>query len=79
MFHLLVHGSAHVDRDTTGLHCLRNLPDQLDLQQTVLEGRAAHVDVVGQVELPAERPRGPEPVCANERRGLMLARLELVL
>jgi hypothetical protein len=37
------------------------------------------VDVVGQVELPAERPRGPESVCANERRGLMLARLELVL
>src|SRR5580765_3376529 len=57
VLHLLLHRSAHVDRDTTGLHRLGYLPHQLDLEQTVLEGRAAHVDVVGEVELPAERPR----------------------
>ena len=43
-----------VDGDLPRLHGLGDLPDQFDLEQAIVEGRALDLDVVGQVELPFE-------------------------
>ena len=45
-----------VDGDLPRLHGLGDLPDQFDLEQAIVERRALDLDVVGQVELPLERP-----------------------
>src|SRR6202035_3348231 len=45
-----------VDGDAPRLHGLGDFPDQLDLEQAVVEGRALHLDVVREVELPLEMP-----------------------
>jgi hypothetical protein len=45
-----------VNGDPPRLHGFRNLPDQFDLQQTVVEGRVLDLDVVGQVKLAFEVP-----------------------
>ena len=51
-----------VDGDPPRLHGLGNLPDQFDLQQTVVEGRVLNLNVVGQVELAFEVPGRDTPV-----------------
>ena len=47
---------AAFDGDPSRLHGLRDFPDQLDLQQAVVERSILDQDVVGQVELPLEVP-----------------------
>jgi hypothetical protein len=49
------------DGDPARLHCLRHLPDQVDLQQTGIEGSPLHLDVIGEVENPPERT-GRDPL-----------------
>src|SRR4029078_1250711 len=44
------------------LHRLGNFPEQLDLQQAVLERGAPHLDIVSKVELSLERPGGNAPI-----------------
>ena len=51
-----------VDGDAPRLHGLGDFPDQLDLEQAVVEGRALHLDVVRQVELPLEMPGGDSAI-----------------
>jgi len=51
-----------VDGDSPWLHGFGNLPDQFDLQKTIVEGRVLDLDVVGQVELAFEVPRRDTPV-----------------
>src|SRR5262249_24990417 len=46
------------DRDLTRLLGLGNLPDQVDVQEAVLERRALYQDVVGELEHALERARG---------------------
>src|SRR5450631_3146547 len=57
-----VAGRCAVDGDPPRLHRLRDFPEQLDLQQAVLERGAPHLDIVGEVELPLEGPRGNAPI-----------------
>src|SRR5262249_22607163 len=45
------------DRNLARLLGLGNLPDQVDMQETVLERRALHQDVVGELEHALERAR----------------------
>src|ERR1044072_5231636 len=54
---LVVVPARGTDRDPARLHRLRNLAYQLDLQQAVLEGGAIYLNVVGQAEGAAARPR----------------------
>jgi hypothetical protein len=49
--------SQIVDRDPARLHGVRNLSNQLDLEQAVVEPCSLDPDVGGQNELPLERPR----------------------
>ena len=58
----VVGGRRAVDCDPPLLHGLGDFPDQLDLEQAVVEGRALHLDVVGQAELPLEVPGRDTPV-----------------
>jgi hypothetical protein len=51
-----------VDGDAPRLHGFRDFPDQLDLQQAVVEGRTLYLDIVRQVELPLEMPGRNAPV-----------------
>ena len=51
-----------VDGDPPRLHGLGNFPDQFDLEQAVVEGRALDLDVVRQVELALEVPGRDAPV-----------------
>jgi hypothetical protein len=60
----VVGGRRAVDCDPPLLHGLGDFPDQLDLEQAVVEGRALHLDVVGQAELPLEVPGRDAPVQA---------------
>jgi hypothetical protein len=46
-----------VDRDPARLYGVRNLSNQLDLQQAVVKPCSLDLDVGGQSELPLERPR----------------------
>ena len=50
-----VAGGPAADRNAPRLHRLRHFPDQFDLQQAVVEGRALHLHIVGEVELALER------------------------
>src|SRR4029077_4420410 len=63
----LIHvaGRCAVDGNSPRLHRLGNFPEQLDLQQAVLERGAPHLDIVGEIELSLERPGGP--VCHRAR------------
>src|SRR5579875_379260 len=47
-----------VDRDGAGLLRLGHFTHQLDMQQTVLDGRLGRAHVVGKVEAALERARG---------------------
>jgi hypothetical protein len=49
-----VAGASTIDGDPPRLHGLRDFPNQLDLQQSVIERPALHLDVVRQIELPPE-------------------------
>src|SRR6476659_3937351 len=53
-----VAGRCAVDGNSPRLHRLGNFPEQLDLQQAVLERGAPHLDIVGEIELSLERPGG---------------------
>src|SRR5207302_1276864 len=48
-------GGAVADLDLPGLHRLRYLTDEIDVQQPVGEGRALDLDVIGQLEPALER------------------------
>jgi hypothetical protein len=52
----VVGGRSAVDGDPPRLHGLGDFPDQLDLEQAVVEGRALHPDLVREVELPFVMP-----------------------
>ena len=58
----VVGGRRAVDCDPPLLHGLGDFPDQLDLEQAVVEGCALHLDIVRQVELPFEMPGRDAPV-----------------
>src|SRR5262249_33120106 len=45
------------DRDLAGLLGLGNLAHEIDVQEPVLEGRALHLDVIGELEDALERAR----------------------
>jgi hypothetical protein len=57
MFHLPIWASPGLDLDTAGLHGFGDFANHADLEQTVFEGRSGNLDMVGQIELAAERPR----------------------
>src|SRR4051794_32043661 len=57
-----VAGRRGIDGNSPRLHGFRDFPDQFDLQQAVLERGAVHLNIIGQVKLPLERPRGNAPV-----------------
>src|SRR4051812_25622738 len=57
-----VAGRRGIDGDSPRLHGFRDFPDQFDLEQSVLERGAVHLNIIGQVKLPLERPRGNAPV-----------------
>ena len=44
------------DGDPPGLHGFRDFTDQPDPEQTTVEGRVLHLNVVRQIELSLERP-----------------------
>src|SRR5690242_4029287 len=50
-------GWGAIDRDAARLHGFRDFPDQLDLEQAVVERGALDLNVVRQVELPFEITR----------------------
>ncbi len=50
-------GLTVADRDLAGLLGLGDLTHEIDVQETVLEGSALHLDVVGKLEDALERPR----------------------
>src|ERR1700755_2678791 len=51
-----------VDGDLPRLHGFGGFADQLNLEQAVVEGRALHLDIVRQAELPFEVPGRDPPV-----------------
>jgi hypothetical protein len=51
-----VAGRRAIDGGPPWLHSLGDFPDQLDLEQAVVERRALHLNIVGQAELPLEMP-----------------------
>src|SRR4051812_32368986 len=53
---LLAH-AAGIDRDPAWLHRLRNLPHQIDLEQSALERGALYLHIISEVEHPPERTR----------------------
>src|SRR6476659_2544719 len=57
-----VAGRCAVDGNSPRLHRLGNFPEQLDLQQDVLERGAPHLDIVGEIELSLERPVVNAPI-----------------
>src|SRR6202051_2600276 len=57
-----VAGRCAADGNSPRLHRLRDFPEQLDLQQAMLERGAPHRDIVGEIELPFERPGGNAPI-----------------
>src|SRR5512143_329163 len=63
------------DRNIAGLHGLRQLAHEIDMQQAMLEACALHHDMVGELESALEAPRGDAAM--EERRvldlGLLLA------
>ena len=52
-----VAGRCAVNGDAPRLHGLGNFPQQFDLQQAVVEGRALYLYVIRQAELALEHPR----------------------
>src|SRR6185369_3415905 len=61
--HLLCLGClGGADGDGAGLEPLRDVADQLDMEQAVLEVGALHLDVVGELEAPLEVARGDAAV-----------------
>ena len=58
----IVCGGSAFDGDLSRLHGLRDLPDQLNPEQAVVEGRALHLNIVRQVELPPEMSGRNTPV-----------------
>jgi len=52
----VVGGRCAVNGDPSRLHGLGDLADQLDFEQAVVEGRALHLHIVRQAELPFELP-----------------------
>ena len=46
------------DRDLAGLHRLGDLADEIDVEEAVLEARAGHLDMVGELEAALEGARG---------------------
>src|ERR1700730_11143259 len=59
------------DRDRPGLHRLRNLAHEVDVQEPVLQDRALDLDMVGELEATLEGPRGDALV--EQVAGLLLA------
>ena len=57
MLDFLVVVASRVDCDLARLHGLRHFADQVDVEQSAVEGCALHLDVVGQIEDAAERKR----------------------
>jgi hypothetical protein len=57
-----VRGRCAVDGDPPRLYGLGDLANQLDPEQAVVEGRALHLHVVRQAELPFELPGRDAPV-----------------
>jgi hypothetical protein len=51
-------GRRAVDGNLPRLHRLGDFPEQLDLQQAVLERGTLHLDIVSKVELSLEWPGG---------------------
>jgi hypothetical protein len=58
----VVGGRRAVNSDAPRLHRLGDLADQLNREQSVVEGRALHLNIVRQVELPLEMPGRDAPV-----------------
>src|SRR6185437_13983346 len=54
-FIALTNGLPGRNLDATGLHCLRQLALQFDLEQALVEGSALHHDVIGEVETALKR------------------------
>jgi hypothetical protein len=52
-----IRGRRTRDGNPTRLHGLRQLADQFDPEQAVVERRSLDLNVVRQIELPLERPR----------------------
>src|ERR1700693_3222653 len=57
-----VAGRCAVDGNPPRFHRLGDFPEQLDLQQAVLERGTPHLDIVCEVELPLEGPCGNAPI-----------------
>src|ERR1700733_3561655 len=57
-----VAGRRPIDGNSPRLHRLGDFADQFDFEQTILECGALHLNVVSQVELPFEGPRGNTPI-----------------
>jgi hypothetical protein len=55
-------GLYAVNGDAPWLHGLGDFPQQFDLQQAVVEGRALYLDVIRQTELALEHPCRNTPV-----------------
>ncbi|CCB63979.1 conserved protein of unknown function [Hyphomicrobium sp. MC1] len=87
----LVDGFTRADRDCPGLLALRNVADEIYVQEAVLEFGARHIDVVGKLEAALERAGGNAAVkvgfafgvsglLAGDRKGLLFdLDLQLVL
>src|SRR5215471_8130219 len=69
-------GLAVADRNLARLHRLRDLADEIDVKQAVLERRAADLDVLGELEDALERACGDALV---EHLALLLVGLGLLL
>ena len=69
-------GLVAADRDLARLLGLGDFAHEVDVQETVLERRALHLDVVGELEYALERARGDALV---ERRALGLVGLGLLV
>ena len=53
-----VAGRRAIDGNSPWLHRLGDFPDKFDSQQTILECGVLHLNVISEVELPLEWPRG---------------------
>src|SRR4051812_35192938 len=68
---------AAVDRDLAGLLGFRDLADEIDVQEPVLQRRAGNLDAIGKLEAALERPGGDTLIehfaLTLRLRGLLLA------
>ena len=68
---------AAADGDRAGLHRLGNLADEIDVEEAVLEARALHLDVVGELEAALEGAGGDAAIedlaCLRPRFGLFFS------